>query len=759
MLQTPDAHHVGLQIQPLPFEPRRVIAEAMRFINVDTFELEEFMDHRSTNYAILSHTWGQKEVTFADMQRGLPHAEALPSFEKIRGACRQAAIDGFKFVWVDTCCIDKSSSAELSEAINSMFRWYADAKICYAYLSDVEEVGEGFEAESQFRKSRWFTRGWTLQELLAPKKVIFYSHKWIGLGSKEEFATMISEIAGIDYEALRVLDITRFSVAERMSWASGRVTTRQEDIAYCLLGLFGVNMPLLYGEGERAFIRLEEEIIKRSDDHSIFAWTSSSDAPYMTSGLLATSPLQFKHSGRIDSFRGATDQSRPYLMTNKGLSIKMNLLKGNGPQEYFAVLDCCTMDRWILAICLRETVYSPDKTRFSPGESACDQFIRVRCDELYALSSTSYDGSVELFVRQKNMLSPATYAVNTRGATAFKLDEVSPSFVLDRVCQYAPNDYNLHRKEKMMACIYGHDGGILVDIPNSVNDWVGIAIFRSTTSSAAVWVMLGWTFKFGVSVHVCEGYEENSNGDILEVALRPQRMMKKVIQYQDWDPEFKTKTGCYPCVRATQHATAKGPTTPYTMDTQRPPKKTARVYGKKKQVSKSAGIFLQDSSPAPQKGGGRVEEEKEVEKTVTTAEVESRNEGNDNEKPVRRSTRKSSPVKSDSNAEPGLDARADANATPRKLKSSRKKKKKTDTKESDNVDNEPAAVAHKEPKAPKSPAKSPTKAKAASDPDVLADLTQTLNALQIAPTSPPATQPPPSKTHRARRPRTSGVPP
>ncbi|KFY61624.1 hypothetical protein V497_02815 [Pseudogymnoascus sp. VKM F-4516 (FW-969)] len=195
------------------------------------------------------------------------------------------------------------------------------------------------------------------------------------------------------------------------------------------------------------------------------------------------------------------------------------------------------------------------------------------------------------------------------------------------------------------------------------------------------------------------------------------------------------------------------------MDTQRPPKKTARVYGKKKQVSKSAGIFLQDSSPAPQKGGGRVEEEKEVEKTVTTAEVESRNEGNDNEKPVRRSTRKSSPVKSDSNAEPGLDARADANATPRKLKSSRKKKKKTDTKESDNVDNEPAAVAHKEPKAPKSPAKSPTKAKAASDPDVLADLTQTLNALQIAPTSPPATQPPPSKTHRARRPRTSGVPP
>ncbi|OBT70618.1 hypothetical protein VF21_10350, partial [Pseudogymnoascus sp. 05NY08] len=251
----------------------------MRLINVDTFELEEFMDHRSTRYAILSHTWGKGEVTLGDMQRGLSRAEGLPGFEKIRGACRQAASDGFKFVWVDTCCIEKSSSAELSEAINSMFRWYSDAEICYAYLSDVAEVGDGPEAKSQFRNSRWFTRGWTLQELLASKKVIFYSREWVEMGSKEDFATTISEITGIDPEALGPLDITRFSVAERMSWTSSRVTTRQEDIAYCLLGLFGVNMALLYGEGERAFVRLEEEIIKISDDHSIFAWTSSSEAP------------------------------------------------------------------------------------------------------------------------------------------------------------------------------------------------------------------------------------------------------------------------------------------------------------------------------------------------------------------------------------------------------------------------------------------------------------------------------------------------
>ncbi|OBT87305.1 hypothetical protein VE02_03030 [Pseudogymnoascus sp. 03VT05] len=268
----------------------------MRLINVDTFELEEFMNYRSTRYAILSHTWGKGEVTLANMQRGLSHAEALPGFEKIRGACRQAASDGFKFVWVDTCCIDKRSSAELSEAINSMFRWYTDAEICYAYLSDVAEVGENPKAKSQFRNSRWFTRGWTLHELLAPKKVIFHSREWVEMGSKEDFATTISEITGIDPEALGTLDITKLSVADRMSWASSRVTTREEDIAYCLLGLFGVNMALLYGEDERAFIRLEEEIIKNSDDHSIFAWTSSSEAPRTSGGLLAASPLQFKHS-------------------------------------------------------------------------------------------------------------------------------------------------------------------------------------------------------------------------------------------------------------------------------------------------------------------------------------------------------------------------------------------------------------------------------------------------------------------------------
>lgn len=509
----------------------------MRLINVDTFELEEFMDHRSTHYAILSHTWGNGEVTLVDMQRGLPHAEALPGFEKIRGACRQAASDGFKFVWVDTCCIDKSSSAELSEAINSMFRWYSDAKICYAYLSDVANVGDGPEAESQFRNSRWFTRGWTLQELLAPKEVVFYSREWIEMGSKEDLATTISEITGIDPEALGTLNITRFSIAERMSWASSRVTTRQEDIAYCLLGLFAVNMALLYGEGERAFIRLEEEIIKNSDDHSIFAWTSLGEAPPTNSGLLAMSPLQFKHSRGVTPYEGESSKSRPYRMTNKGLSITINVVRGNAPGERFMTLGCRIREGWVLAICIRGVVAS----------SVSDQYTRVRCDELYAVQPHTNGGWTKLFIRQAtSLLDPVEIL---RGANAFMLNDISPSFRLDKVYRYTPDKFNrFSSKEAKIVCTYGRGGEILVNIPKSANHWVATAIFKSTTTEAEVWVMLGWTDEFGVSVHVCQDRDEDSDGKMIEVDLTPLSscITKREIMYKSQTPEGEAKTELIP---------------------------------------------------------------------------------------------------------------------------------------------------------------------------------------------------------------------
>ncbi|KAH8588962.1 heterokaryon incompatibility protein-domain-containing protein [Bisporella sp. PMI_857] len=224
-------------------------------------------------YAILSHTWGRDEVLFEDMTAMNGYGAQKLGYAKVRTACAKALGDGYKSIWIDTCCIDKKSSAELSEAINSMFRWYKKAKVCYALLSDVSTIEDIDKAKekSEFWRSRWFTRGWTLQELLAPRKLEFFSSSWEYIGSKISLASYISKVTLINIEYLHGEDLRSASVAQRMSWASRRTTTRTEDIAYCLLGIFDINMPLLYGEGDRAFRRLQDEILRTSNDESIFA--------------------------------------------------------------------------------------------------------------------------------------------------------------------------------------------------------------------------------------------------------------------------------------------------------------------------------------------------------------------------------------------------------------------------------------------------------------------------------------------------------
>ncbi|RYP01527.1 hypothetical protein DL764_006193 [Monosporascus ibericus] len=168
------------------------------------------------------------------------------------------------------CCIDKASSAELTEAINSMFRWYRNAEICYAYLSDIPSAKR---IHQKLERSRWFTRGWTLQELIAPAEVVFYSMDWDHVGTKSELSASISSITKIDASFLDSKNLMSASVAQRMSWAAHRETSRPEDIAYCLLGIFDINMPLIYGEGMKAFQRLQEEIIESYPmDYSFFAW-------------------------------------------------------------------------------------------------------------------------------------------------------------------------------------------------------------------------------------------------------------------------------------------------------------------------------------------------------------------------------------------------------------------------------------------------------------------------------------------------------
>ncbi|EIW53268.1 uncharacterized protein TRAVEDRAFT_85588, partial [Trametes versicolor FP-101664 SS1] len=193
--------------------------------------------------------------------------------EKINGICKVARDAGFRLVWIDSCCIDKTRSAELSEAINSMFEWYRLSDACYVYLSDVPNGDDPRAPESAFRRSRWHTRCWTLQELIAPRHVEFLTQTWGFLSTKTGLATTLEEITGVDFDILTSLQSVNWaSVARRMSWAASREATRIEDTAYSLMGIFGVHMSPIYGEGLNAFLRLQEEIVRTIPDQSIFVW-------------------------------------------------------------------------------------------------------------------------------------------------------------------------------------------------------------------------------------------------------------------------------------------------------------------------------------------------------------------------------------------------------------------------------------------------------------------------------------------------------
>jgi len=231
----------------------------------------ESADKDAPTYAILSHTWlanNNEEVSFQDVEAGTDNGKSKARWEKIQFCADKAAADGLRYFWIDTCCIDKKNAVELQEAINSMFRWYQNASKCYVYLSDVSsgkwkayDQSSEFPWDTTFRLSRWFTRGWTLQELLAPRSVEFFSREHERLGDKRTLERQIHEVTNIAIPALRGNRLSQFGVDERLSWAKNRQTTREEDKAYSMLGIFDIQMPLLYGEGEeKALKRLRREI-------------------------------------------------------------------------------------------------------------------------------------------------------------------------------------------------------------------------------------------------------------------------------------------------------------------------------------------------------------------------------------------------------------------------------------------------------------------------------------------------------------------
>lgn len=300
----------------------------MWLINVNTSILEYFEGSNIPPYAILSHRWEDDEVSYQDMLDG--SFLERKGYLKINSCCAQAAQDQIQYVWVDTCCIDKKSSAELSEAINSMYNWYKRSEVCYAFLSDVPDVPDlGVAKYKKAASSIWFSRGWTLQELLAPRVVRFYDQNWeiIAERSDEPMSKEIVKRTRIPIAALKNFEPDDWSIAQKMSWASHRVTTRIEDQAYCLLGLFDVFMPMLYGEGERAFARLQEELSKVSDDRSIFAWSGQ---PAHNLTVFGASPKAFAESAHVGKCRLNTDMmgslsSNRFTLYNDGLLMRVDL--------------------------------------------------------------------------------------------------------------------------------------------------------------------------------------------------------------------------------------------------------------------------------------------------------------------------------------------------------------------------------------------------------------------------------------------------
>lgn len=319
----------------------------MRLLNTTSlnFHTGEHTDFREEGYAVLSHRWIPQEITLDQFGS---HVEELrfgagalsPLLEKIRGACKTVRSKGIKWIWIDSCCIDKRDLVETTEAINAMYRWYRNSSLCIVYLYDVKKNDaittadpHIFDRLGQERPSEWFSRGWTLQELLAPRQLEFYDKEWTYIGTKKEMKTAIATITRINEDYLTgKKDFTTACIAQKMSWMAGRTTTKEEDIAYSMVGLFGITLTPVYGEGMRAFTRLQEILMSsRFMEESLFAWkmpavnagdqyNASSDKWAADEwGLLAPSPEWFAGCAGIRRLNGLGPRQVPFTMEPTGI--------------------------------------------------------------------------------------------------------------------------------------------------------------------------------------------------------------------------------------------------------------------------------------------------------------------------------------------------------------------------------------------------------------------------------------------------------
>ncbi|KAI4157659.1 MAG: hypothetical protein LQ342_008106 [Letrouitia transgressa] len=359
---------------PLRLLDAQTFCASLRSLKKRDLFATRFNPKAEPSYAILSHRWCEgvensdrtsnslrrdkahavrkrpskraREVTLQDLRRwSLGHlrrnAALRASLEKIRGCCGRALAEGQRYVWIDSCCIDRTNLFEVSESIRSMFRWYRDAACCFAYLWDVDGGGAGGlrrKTEGQQEYSEWFSRGWTLQELLAPRRLLFFDSRWNKLGTRRGLAVEVERATGIP--AKYVTDFAghaqEASVAMKMSWMARRSTTKEEDTAYCLFGIMGVSMDVRYGDGRKEFLRFQDKIMREPglQDESIFAWRRSYPRGYpeasKCSGLLAPWPDSFEQSGSV-RLRPEKYRSRgPYGLTKDGLRLPVPLSIAGG---------------------------------------------------------------------------------------------------------------------------------------------------------------------------------------------------------------------------------------------------------------------------------------------------------------------------------------------------------------------------------------------------------------------------------------------
>ncbi|KIM53140.1 hypothetical protein SCLCIDRAFT_461282 [Scleroderma citrinum Foug A] len=365
-------------------------------VNRRASKILDCRDYESTKYAILSHRWMEKElgetaevnyeemVELANMDtKKRDEIRDRAGYQKIFRSCKQAEMDKLEWLWVDTCCIDKRSSAELSEAINSMYRWYEKSARCYAYLHDVPYQSFPTKFDSwRYEKfngwPEWFSRGWTLQELIAPNDVRFFNEDWQFIGDKRTHSSTLQTITRVPQNILtNGFSLTRPCVAQIMSWAADRNTSRVEDKAYSLMGLLGVNMGMLYGEGKRAFHRLQLEIIRMSNDQSIFAWDP--DGKIGRSGsVLADEPSYFRacsgmQTMEIDKFKktlnadmSTEEEERlgSFLVTNRGIQIYLPFRSSSGSDTVLAATLQCSASEGQTPVTIYLTLWKSNYCRF-----------------------------------------------------------------------------------------------------------------------------------------------------------------------------------------------------------------------------------------------------------------------------------------------------------------------------------------------------------------------------------------------------------